>query len=66
LSKHHHTKTNREGRAYPDGVVVVPSDLLGELTEKAVLVPRLQPQNPAKHNGVTPSNTDKNHAVNKT
>lgn len=29
----------------PDGVVVVPSDLLGELPEKAVLVPRLQPQN---------------------
>jgi hypothetical protein len=36
----------RWGNAYPDGVMVVPSDLLRELTEEAVLVPRLQPQNP--------------------
>jgi hypothetical protein len=31
---------------YPDGVIVVPANLLGELAEEAVLVPRLQPQNP--------------------
>jgi hypothetical protein len=35
------------GKTYPDDVRVVPSDLLGELAEKAVLVTRLQPQNPA-------------------
>jgi hypothetical protein len=40
-------KKRYEGQTYPDGVRVVPSDLLGELAEKAVLVTRLQPQNPA-------------------
>jgi hypothetical protein len=50
MSKQSHIRTRvKKGDAYPDGVVVVPSDLLGELAEEAVLVPRLQPQNPIKH-----------------
>jgi hypothetical protein len=38
--------------------MVVPSDLLRELAEEAVLVPRLQPQNPTNHNNRTPSDTN--------
>jgi hypothetical protein len=44
----HATNNSRnEGKTDPDGVGVVPSDLLRKLAEKAVLVTRLQPQNPA-------------------
>ena len=38
--------------------MVVPSDLFGELAEEAVLVPRLQPQNPTKHTEKIPSDAD--------
>ena len=34
---------------YPDGVVVVPADLLGELAEEAVLVAGLEAKNPRSH-----------------
>jgi len=38
--------------------MVVPSDLFGELAEEAILVPRLQPQNPTKHTEKIPSEAD--------
>jgi len=43
-----HKNKGKEGGAYPDGVMIVPSDLFGELAKEAVLVPRLQPQNPTR------------------
>ena len=38
--------------------MVAPSDLFGELAEEAILVPRLQPQNPTKHTEKIPSEAD--------
>lgn len=52
------TYERHEGNPYPNGVVVVPSDLLGELAEEAVLVPRLQPQNPTNNTDKIPSDTE--------
>ena len=53
-----HKNKGKEGGAYPDGVMIVPSDLFGELAKEAVLVPRLQPQNPTKHTEKIPSDAD--------
>ena len=38
--------------------MVVPSDLFGEFAKEAVLVSRLQPQNPTKHTEKIPSDAD--------
>lgn len=37
-------------RSYPDGVVVVPSNLRGQLTQQAVLVALLKSQHPKNPN----------------